>query len=337
MQTPNSTEGKVRLIYLLAASHSGSTLLALLLASHPDVCTVGELKAGSLGDLTQYRCSCGQLIRECGFWTGITEDMRAAGLPFDLGRPQTDFAAVEGPYARRLLRPLHRGPLLESLRDLALAASPAWRRHLGRAQTMNAALAAHVCARLKARVIVDSSKTAVRLKYLLRNPRLDVKIVRLVRDGRAVANTYMNPAVFADASNPALRGGGSGAGGGERQRPMALAAREWRRSNEEADAVLARVPPDGYLQIRYEDLCAAPSHFQTQVWRFAGLDERLPAAAFRTREHHVIGNGMRLDDTRQVQADARWKSALQPADLQVFETVAGALNRRFGYTAGASW
>ena len=31
--------------YLLAASHSGSTLLAMLLASHPDVCTTGELKA----------------------------------------------------------------------------------------------------------------------------------------------------------------------------------------------------------------------------------------------------------------------------------------------------
>ena len=47
----------VRLVYILAASHSGSTLLAMLLGSHPDVCTVGELKATSLGNVEEYLCS----------------------------------------------------------------------------------------------------------------------------------------------------------------------------------------------------------------------------------------------------------------------------------------
>ncbi len=48
---------KIRLIYILAASHSGSTLLSLLLGSHPEITTIGELKATSLGDPDQYRCS----------------------------------------------------------------------------------------------------------------------------------------------------------------------------------------------------------------------------------------------------------------------------------------
>jgi hypothetical protein len=327
---------QVRLIYILAASHSGSTLLAFLLASHLDVCTVGELKAGNLGDVARYRCSCGQLIRECSFWSAIRADLASQGLPFDLARPPTDFASVESRYARRLLRPLHRGGLVESIRDVALALSPRWRHHMDRAQAANAALAARVCARLCAQVIVDSSKTAIRLKYLLRNPRLDVRVVRLVRDGRAVANTYMNPAVYADASNPALRGGGSGDSRDAERQPMALAAREWRRSNEEADAVLRHVSRERCLQVRYEDLCTSPSEVQAQVWRFASLDDRGPVAPFRSREHHVIGNGMRLDDTRQVQADQRWVSALQPADLEVFDRIAGSLNRRFGYAAGSS-
>ena len=38
-----------RLAYLLAASHSGSTLLAMLLGAHPEACTAGELKATNLG------------------------------------------------------------------------------------------------------------------------------------------------------------------------------------------------------------------------------------------------------------------------------------------------
>ena len=34
-----------KLAYILAASHSGSTLLAMLLGAHRETCTVGELKA----------------------------------------------------------------------------------------------------------------------------------------------------------------------------------------------------------------------------------------------------------------------------------------------------
>ena len=62
-----SPAGPTRLFYILAASHSGSTLLAMLLGSHPDVCTAGELKAASVGDVDAYRCSCGAPILQCGF------------------------------------------------------------------------------------------------------------------------------------------------------------------------------------------------------------------------------------------------------------------------------
>src|ERR1041384_2871141 len=57
-----------RLAYILSASHSGSTLLAMLLGAHPDACTVGELKLTSMGDVNQYRCSCGDRLMTCSFW-----------------------------------------------------------------------------------------------------------------------------------------------------------------------------------------------------------------------------------------------------------------------------
>ncbi|MCC7462072.1 MAG: hypothetical protein IT480_06365, partial [Gammaproteobacteria bacterium] len=200
-----------RVAYLQAASHSGSTLLAMLLNSHPDICTVGELKITALGDVRRYRCSCGVPILECPFWCGVTADMRAAGFDFDIAHPGTHYGAVDSVLARRLLRPLHRGSGFERLRDLALACTPGWSRFLAAAQARNAALIGSVLARSGKQVIVDSSKIGMRLKYLLRNPALDVRVVRVKRDGRAVALTYMNPEHFADASNPALRGGGSGA------------------------------------------------------------------------------------------------------------------------------
>src|SRR5215212_2944600 len=141
------TDGKTRLIYLLAASHSGSTLLATLLASHPLVWTVGELKLTSLGDVEQYRCSCRALVEHCPFWLGIREDMHHRGFPFSVGNAGTDLATGATPYVQRLLRPLHRGPMLEWLRDRALSLSSHWRVQLPQMQARNAALAASISLR----------------------------------------------------------------------------------------------------------------------------------------------------------------------------------------------
>lgn len=74
------------LAYILAASHSGSTLLSMLLGSHPRVATVGELKlsASAMGKISRYRCSCGEFIRQCNFWRKVKKGMAARGFEFDI-------------------------------------------------------------------------------------------------------------------------------------------------------------------------------------------------------------------------------------------------------------
>jgi Sulfotransferase family len=322
---------KTPLIYILAASHSGSTLLSMLLAGHPDVCTVGELKATSLGDVNRYLCSCRTEIRTCAFWTSITKLMQLRGLDFDITDARTHFSSVPSLYARRLLSPLHRGPLLEWLRDGALALSRTWRSQLPRMQARNAALAACVCAYTGKGVIVDSSKIGVRLKYLLRNPDLDVRVIRLIRDGRAVALTYTDPARFADAADPALRGGGTGGDRDRERLPLRLAAREWRRSNEEAETILGRLNPLRWVEVRYESLCTNPASTLRQLFAFMGLDPHPIDLSTNSRQLHLIGNGMRLDSSPEVRLDARWNAVLDTRALKLFDSVAGALNRRLGY------
>ncbi len=321
-----------QLIYILAPSHSGSTLLAMLLASHPDLCTIGEMKATSLGDIDSYRCSCGSPIGQCAFWSGIREDMARRGFEFDVADAHMDLASGAGAYARRLLRPLHRGPLLEGLRDAALALSPWWRGHLRELRARQAALAEAVCARLRARAIVDSSKTGLRLKYLLKNPALDVFVIRLIRDGRGVALTYTDPANFADAVDPNLRGGGGGGSRESERLSVADAAREWRRSNEEADALLCRLDRSRWTEVRYELLCADPRGTLARLLAAIGVDPARTTTDFRSVEHHVIGNGMRLDTDRDIRLDDRWRMALDAHGLAVFEQVAGEMNHRLGYS-----
>ena len=324
------TGPRTRVVYLLAASHSGSTLLGLLLGSHPEICTVGELKLASMGDVERYRCSCGALLRLCPFWTTVSRDLAAHGHGFEPGDGSTDLTAGVSPYLRSVLRPLHRGPLLELARDLCLHAAPSWRPHLRAWQRANTLLAETVCRLSERPVIVDSSKVGMRLKYLLRNPALDIKVLRTVRDGRAVALTYIDPARFADAGDERLRGGGSGGDRAAERLPMTEAAREWRRSNEEAAAILRRLPREAFHIVRYEDICADPHAALRPVLQWIGVDSNIPPVLARGA-YHVIGNGMRLDSTREVKLDDRWRRALSPADLATFEAVAGDLNRRLGY------
>jgi hypothetical protein len=327
-----SRDARIPLVYILAASHSGSTLLALLLGMHPGLCTVGELKLTSLGDVDRYRCGCGATIPSCPFWTEVARRMQDRGIPFDLSTSPTDFVASANAVQRRLLAPLHRSARLEWLRDAALALTPGWRAHLTRVQRANAALGRTLLELTGRRALVDSSKVGLRLKYLLRNPAFDVRIIRFVRDGRAVALTYMDPAAFADARTPELRGGGHGGNREAERIPMPLAAREWRRANEEAGEIVRQLPPGRSVQARYEDLCANPDAVLSAIFTFIGVEPMTCAALAATqRAHHVVGNGMRLDWDGRILFDDRWRGVLGTAELAAFDSVAGALNRHLGY------
>lgn len=318
------------LVYILAASHSGSTLTAMLLNAHPDICTAGELKATSLGDASRYRCSCRTLIGECSFWLEVADRMKRSGFEYDVRNAGMSLQDVPSPYARKLLRPLHRAGGLEAMRDALLNASPAWRSWFPTWAARNAALVRAVADTAAVRMVADSSKIALRLKYLRRVPGLRVKVLQLVRDGRAVALTYMRPSIFADAADPKLRGGGSGTRKYD-ELTMTAAAHEWRRSNEEAREVLRTIPAADQLQINYEDLCTDTPGTLTRVHRFLDLQAHDSFRDFRNASHHVVGNGMRLDDNSEVKLDDRWRQHLTQEDLREFERVAGDLNRSFGY------
>lgn len=325
------TKRKNRLVYILSASHSGSTLLAMLLGSHPEICTVGELKATSLGDTETYICSCRKKIIHCPFWSGVSRDMSERGFAFEITKAATDIRSGASSYDLRLLNPLHRGPFLEMLRDTALAFSPSWRRNLKIIQARNAHLIACLLDRTRANVIVDSSKIGIRLKYLLRNPFLDVSIIRLIRDGRSVALTYMDPARFADARNPDFRGGGSGRDRSAEQLGIEKAAHEWRRCNEEAELLLKTVDHSRWMEVRYESLCTSFDKLLPALFSFIGVDPGKATLDFRSREHHILGNGMRLDDTNEIRLDERWKSELNASHLKTFNSIAGEMNHKLGY------
>ena len=328
--TNTSKNGDPTLVYLLAASHSGSTLTAMLLNAHPQIVTAGELKANHLGDTERYMCSCQELIRSCDFWNSVSAEMQRRGLEYDVCDARTSLHSIPGSLVQRLLRPLHRGTFLEVVRDVLLSLSPDWRKGYPVWRERNHQLINSVATVSGVSFIADSSKIAIRLKYLRRIKGLKVKVVRLVRDGRAVALTYMDPGNFADARDKKMRGGGTGVRPKDEE-TMEQAANQWLRSNTEAEQVLRSIPREDWTQIRYEDVCSNTSETMNSVYSFLGLAEDHAYKHFRQVENHIVGNGMRLDSSSEIILDERWRDVLTDADLETFDQIAGPLNRRLGY------
>lgn len=79
-------ENKINIVYIISNGHSGSTLADLLIASHPKVTGVGEIKRFhhyvSQKD-TQY-CTCGELISNCPLWSQVLKNLtHDYSLPVD--------------------------------------------------------------------------------------------------------------------------------------------------------------------------------------------------------------------------------------------------------------
>lgn len=321
---------KLPLVYLAAASHSGSTLTAMLLSSHPNLASVGELKATNLADPDRYLCSCHSLLRDCEFWQQISAEMQSRGHDFSIFNAGTDIRSGSGPYCRRLLRPLVRSDVIEFCRDILLNLDPGWRRRLSAIQTRNADLVASVQKVTGAAAVVDSSKIGIRLKYLLRNPALDVKVIWLTRDGRGVAQAYKDPGRFADASDPALRGGGVGVNS-EGARDIRRGAREWMRCNQETQSVLANLPTSRWLKVSYEALCTDTLTTLRRICDFIGVEPADIRLDFKHVAHHVLGNGMRLDVDDSIALDERWRDELSDEELAAYFREVGDYHFRLGY------
>ena len=70
----NPDKNPVKVLYIMGAGRSGSTLLDMVLGSHPDVRGAGELtNAARNGWLKNEDCSCGRPVNDCPFWTEVLQ------------------------------------------------------------------------------------------------------------------------------------------------------------------------------------------------------------------------------------------------------------------------
>lgn len=300
--------GQRHLAYIMGPSYSGSTLLTLLLADHPEIATVGELKATSMGDISSYRCSCGELLTSCSFWYKVKRMMQEQGRDFDFSDFKTHFRAEKNPLTDRLLRASLRGPLFEVMRKIGFLLSPSARRARQGIIDQNRTLIEIICTLQQAGTFLDDSKEPVRLKFLLAAGWWDIRVIHLIRDGRGITNSYMR----------------------HNNATMAQAAQEWVQTQQECNRMARLLGKSRCLTVHYEELCHKPEKTLTAIHQFLGLEPGASSSSKRTK--HIMGNQMRLGSLQDIRLDEKWKQAISVEDLHIFSTTTGELNHLHGYT-----
>lgn len=306
-----AAEEPVRVLYVVGAGRSGSTVLNTVLGSHPAVEGVGELtNLVEHGWIQELFCACGERAPACPFWSRV-------------GREWSDRLGGED-----VLQYLPLQQRFERVRSLLPAAVA---RHDGvgfrEYERRTVALFRAIRAASGAPVVVDSSKGPVRGLALARMRGLDLRVVHLVRDGRGVANSLRR--AYARDVRQGIQRDMPG-------RPVWRTALFWVLANRLADRVRAAVGPERSLLLRYEDFVADPAAALDAIGRLVEVDVSGVARALAAGEafstgHTIAGNRLRMAGSVTLRPDERWRGEL-PARQRRLVSVLTALDlRRYGY------
>jgi hypothetical protein len=293
----------IPVVYIAGHGRSGSTLLDLLLGRLDGWFSMGEFRLMWHALRDDWRCGCSATVADCPVWSEVV----ARAQPGDVARVLAD---------RRVSVRVRRVPTLGTRR---LPSTPRVRdAHERFAQTLARTYAAtkNVSA---ARVLVDSSKDPVYGLLLATVPGVQVHVVHLVRDSRAVAWSWTRsrgrPEIAASPTDMPVHS------------PLHTSL-EWDMRNALAH-VLGRKAAS-YTRMTYESLVRAPDAAVDAIARTVTGAGAVCAPG--GVNHTVAGNPMRFDGAAiTVKPDDEWRDALGRRDRRLVTTLTWPLLRAYGY------
>jgi len=306
-------------VFICSAGHSGSTLLDILLGSHPQGLSLGEITHLPKNIALDSQCSCGRPISSCQFWNPIiTGFSEKAGIDF-WSRPYAlDFGFINASdeidrrhqtNARMMYRRISYGLQYLSMR-YRLPGKSVFRRHSIGAAKNKADFFDYIQTQSGKSFVVDSSKHYLEAINLHSAAPADTKIVLLVRDGRAVFHS-------------GLRRGMS---------PKSALA-SWANNVRRADSLFADSLSRGdIISVKYDDIVSSTEQQLERVFDFLGVGMDAYTGPSPVQNRHIVnGNRMRFTENLIISADDKWREQLDSEMLDYFDRHAGELNRAFGY------
>ena len=310
--------GGLRVLYLGGLGRSGSTLLERLLGELPDVVPLGEVvHMWQRGIAENERCGCGLEFARCDFWSQVGKTAFGGWEKVDAQRISDLRAAID---RIRFIPRLAGHELSARTRQRLTEYTDYYLRTYEAVSEMTGAAA-----------LVDSSKHASLAFCLSRRPEIDLRVIHLVRDSRAVAYSWAKRVARPDASGETYM----------TKYPPVRAAAQWNAENYALQVLGRRRAP--VLRIRYEDLVRSPEQTVLAVSEFAGLDVDETALGFLgtdgdsrmavLREAHTAsGNPMRFATGRvSILGDERWRAGMPGSHRRTVTAMTLPLLARYGY------
>ena len=172
MSNKKDKTDKPKVILLVGEGHSGSTLLDLIMDSHPNIVGVGELSHYPKHREQDVSCSCGVRIKECPFWSDVFDGVDYSSIGRVYKKRRSYLFDTDGFFYN------HNG--IEKRVDTR-----------SYARTMEKVFT-NILKHSGKDVVFDSSKSPERAELLVRHcTKFDFILVHLVRDGRAVAFSHI--------------------------------------------------------------------------------------------------------------------------------------------------
>jgi len=304
---------KIKVLYIAGYSRSGSTIFEQVLGELKHFFAVGELKyIWHDGFLKDYLCGCGVPIKSCHFWKKVAQDA---------------FGAVEKVNWPHIVELRSR---VDRMRYLPLLIS-GWqpKRFLARLTEYSDLLEKLYGAIQNvsnSKVIIDSSKYPPGVRILQRLPNIDLHVVHLVRDSRAVAYSWRRKKVKLEIPGEKTF---------MRQYNPIKTAAWWMLYNSQVELLGRRVPK--YLRIRYEDFVNDPEATLSEVLSL--VKENVASPAFISERkvnlspnHGVAGNPVRFNNgIIELRTDNEWRSNMNGFEMHLATIISSPLLLKYGY------
>jgi hypothetical protein len=307
----DGSRSPVPVLYIACAGRSGSTLLERVLSTCEGFCTTGELRfvwERSYGD--NQLCGCGVPFQECPFWEEVSRRLFGVGT-----------AAVDASRACELRRSLddlkHVGRLL--------LASVSSRRRAAFAEygELLEGLYRAILAVSGQRVVIDSTGDGPHGLVLSRLAGIELHVVHLVRDSRAVAFSWRRarrrPEIHWASEHMPIE-------------PVSTSARRWVMHNLLAERLASSAA--SYRRLRYEDFACEPDAALAEIlaaFPWASPPPRVSAMVLRPT-HTVSGNPIRFEQgSIEIKPDCEWRKAMQRRDRLTTTAMSWWLLARYGY------
>ncbi|PPS45540.1 sulfotransferase [Chroococcidiopsis sp. TS-821] len=280
---------KIKVLYIAGYSFSGSTILANVLGEITGFFSAGELRCIWKENLIKnFRCGCGSRFYDCSFWQqvfdkypGGMQNINAQEI-VDLQEKRKHFPLMLLPGNQQLLKSKFR-KYLSSIEKLYQA----------------------IQSTTGSEVIIDSSKSPLYSYTLSMLPTIDLYVVHLVRDPRAVQYSCIKRKMRKKHR--------------WEEHSIVEGCLTWNACNS-AIELFWHSSPKHYLRLHYEDFIQRPKAALQQILQLIQVEvTHLPIEEENivnlTTNHTAIGNNNRFKaGVTQLQIDEQWKERMNLED-----------------------